>query len=560
MTLVLATIAALLAGSPLAHSQPHEAHDVRPAAEDTGPHSADATIQRALQQALPSIVRVWFGEGDMLTGTIVSDDGLVLTCAHLPVPVGGPVEIGLQDGRRVPAKVLSKLPKEGQSNIGRDVALVQISESGPWPRAWVAVTAPAGLDAPVLAAGFPDTMLYGTNRATDPLYVRLGHPILSPYESNPAALVTSIFGTGGDSGGPLLDLAGRVIGVVHGGDASGSHVSYTRIEVLRRNWNSLAPGRSPPPVPTADQPAPLAVAEIEKAAAPIRDAVVEVNSEARPIGLGCVVGDGLILTKASELGTNLTVSLANNYVGIVEVAATDPERDLALLRLQYAPELTSGITPVTWDNVEAVRAGQLVVLATPDHLSPRVGVACFEARAVPRIQGAIPCEFEQGEGGVRVVRVSEEFRAFRLRKPALPLRPGDTIVSVEGQAVSDMAGFGKLVFDTERIGSHPSVSGEPIRIGFRRGDATLERSVVLEFAATPSGQLVRPVSNRYSSFPSAIATDLDVRPEHCGGPVLDSQGRVVGLLIARAPFIESLVLPAGEIADSLRVMLEAASK
>ena len=34
-------------------------------------------------------------------------------------------------------------------------------------------------------------------------------------------------------------------------------------------------------------------------------------------------------------------------------------------------------------------------------------------------------------------------------------------------------------------------------------------------------------------------------------PVVDAQGRVVGVLIARAPFIESLILPASEVRASL---------
>jgi hypothetical protein len=43
--------------------------------------------------------------------------------------------------------------------------------------------------------------------------------------------------------------------------------------------------------------------------------------------------------------------------------------------------------------------------------------------------------------------------------------------------------------------------------------------------------------------------------------VVDARGRAVGVLIARAPFIESLVLPAGEVKASLEAMRkEAAGK
>ena len=59
--------------------------------------------------------------------------------------------------------------------------------------------------------------------------------------------------------------------------------------------------------------------------------------------------------------------------------------------------------------------------------------------------------------------------------------------------------------------------------------------------------------------PAAIATDLAARPEHCGAPVVDADGRVVGLLIARAPFIESLILPGSEMRAAVEVMRKSAT-
>ena len=56
-----------------------------------------------------------------------------------------------------------------------------------------------------------------------------------------------------------------------------------------------------------------------------------------------------------------------------------------------------------------------------------------------------------------------------------------------------------------------------------------------------------------------MASDLAARPEHCGAPVVDADGRVVGLLIARAPFIESLILPSTEMRAALEVMRKSAT-
>ena len=73
-------------------------------------------------------------------------------------------------------------------------------------------------------------------------------------------------------------------------------------------------------------------------------------------------------------------------------------------------------------------------------------------------------------------------------------------------------------------------------------------------------QLIRPCSYRYSGFAAAIASDLAARPEHCGAPVVDADGRVVGLLIARRfPFIESLILPSTEMRAAVEVMRKSAT-
>jgi hypothetical protein len=105
------------------------------------------------------------------------------------------------------------------------------------------------------------------------------------------------------------------------------------------------------------------------------------------------------------------------------------------------------------------------------------------------------------------------------------------------------------------------VAGEPVAVTYRRGRKTADATVYLHNQATVPGQGVRPSSYRYTGFATALAADLPARAEHCGAPVVDARGRTVGVLIARAPFIESLVLPAGEVKASLEAMRkEAAGK
>jgi S1-C subfamily serine protease len=124
--------------------------------------------------------------------------------------------------------------------------------------------------------------------------------------------------------------------------------------------------------------------------------------------------------------------------------------------------------------------------------------------------------------------------------------------------VPNREAFFKLM-NGQAVGRHPRVMGEAIQVTYRRQGKTHDVTIHLREQHTVAGQRVRPCSYRYSGFPTAIASDLAARPEHCGAPVIDGDGRVVGLLVARAPFIESLILPSAEVRAAVEVMRKLAT-
>ncbi len=159
------------------------------------------------------------------------------------------------------------------------------------------------------------------------------------------------------------------------------------------------------------------------------------------------------------------------------------------------------------------------------------------------------------KAGVEVTEILEDTLSLWMRPTAFPPRPGDVLTHIAGVPVPNRETFVAMAFDGNSLGQHPRVAGELVAATFRRDGATAEAAVQLGYQASVGTQLVHPSSYRYSGFPLAIATDLPARPEHCGAPVVDARGRAVGILIARAPFVESLVLPGGEVAASLKSML-----
>ncbi|MEM8734328.1 MAG: hypothetical protein AAGG44_08910, partial [Planctomycetota bacterium] len=63
----------------------------------------------------------------------------------------------------------------------------------------------------------------------------------------------------------------------------------------------------------------------------------------------------------------------------------------------------------------------------------------------------------------------------------------------------------------------------------------------------PKGHYWGPISDVRTGFETILQHDSVLKPEHCGGPLIDLQGRAVGLNIARAGATETLALPASEV-------------
>lgn len=157
-------------------------------------------IQAALIKALPktraATVCIELGEGSG-TGVIVSEDGLILTAAHVSSGVGKKVTVILEDGRNLKAETLGLV-------ADRDAAMIRIIEPGTWPFVEIDRDDSARLGDWVFALGHSG----GFDRDRG-LVVRLGRMVRmanSTFQSDCILI-------GGDSGGPLFDLSGRLVGI-----------------------------------------------------------------------------------------------------------------------------------------------------------------------------------------------------------------------------------------------------------------------------------------------------------------------------------------------------------
>ena len=518
----------------------------------TQPEQLGPRVESVLDRVSPSVVSIWFGQGlrNHVTGTIISSDGLIVTCERLTEAPGTAVEVRLADGRKCAAKVLSKLAPD--KDKPRDLALVQLVGEGPWFAVEVGTAAGLTERDPLIAIGYPSTDLYGKRPEDLPRQVRLGRRHTNLHGSA-EELSTSVRVLGGDTGGPLFDLGGRLVGTASG-DGLHAQSSYMSADLLRREWRELAGDRPDPPHPAGARPATVSAAEATAGAVQsIRDAVVEVRSDDRWVGVGVLVAKRLVLTKASELGENFIVYLRHDIPAVVELAAIDRESDLALLRIS-AENLTDGIKPVEWAKVFDLPVGTIVAAVTPADFTSPAGIVSVGARDIPAFTGGLAVRVEDAEGGVRVIELVDDLNEQWLRVEPQALRIGDVITHVGREPVADEDAYWK------RFGGRPHgpprlITGNMVKVSVRRGGVTREITTRLRPAETMNSQLLYPYSYRYTGFASAFACDFSARPEHCGAPVVDAKGRLVGLLVARAQHIESLVIPASEVSLSLHRMM-----
>lgn len=162
------------------------------------------------------------------SGVVISDDGLVLTAAHVCGATNREVRFSFPDGSTARGKTLGL-------NRETDAGMMRISGPGPWPHVETGDLEKARLGDWVLTLGHP-----GGFDPDRPVVVRLGRII----RLAPDMVQTDCTLNAGDSGGPLFDMHGKVIGIhsrISDSTAENFHVPMT---AFRAVWDRLAKSES----------------------------------------------------------------------------------------------------------------------------------------------------------------------------------------------------------------------------------------------------------------------------------------------------------------------------
>ncbi len=159
------------------------------------------------------------------SGVIVSEDGLVLTAGHVMVG-SGEYRIFFPDGRIARAKPLGK-------NLDIDAGMVQIIDPGPWPFVEIGKSESLKKGDWVVSIGHSGGFELGR---TPP--VRTGRVL----GRNSYQLETDAVLIGGDSGGPLFNLDGKLVGIHSSIGDSVAENRHVMTEIFVRDYERMKRG------------------------------------------------------------------------------------------------------------------------------------------------------------------------------------------------------------------------------------------------------------------------------------------------------------------------------
>lgn len=294
--------------------------------------------------------------------------------------------------------------------------------------------------------------------------------------------------------------------------------------------------------------------EFYKAVAPAvanaAQSTVWIRSGKRVLALGTVVGDGSeVLTKWSEVAQRrnlLEAITGSGEARAASVVGVYADYDLARLKIDGAP-----LTPLALAKPSVPPLGSFLVAARPDKVPVSVGVAGVMPRSLREADRAflgVTLDRDFDGNGAKVASVNSDGPAA-----AAGIKPGDIILGIGDKSVG-----GTFELQNRLLAFKP---GDTAELRIRRQNSEKKLSLTLapreEQPAIPRQRLDvmermgGEISRVRGGFPQVLETDMFLKPNETGGPVVDLDGNFVGITLARASRVRSFIIPAASLTSLL---------
>lgn len=485
------------------------------------------------QQLQSATVRIRCGS-DVSSGVLISADGLVLTVAHGLKPDAATI-VNVPGSQAFEAKQVFVDQPADIAILSIDVAASRESDIR-----CISFSTEARCDIGeiALAAGFPAREMDGMT-----VVIRLGE-ILALDDS---AMKTTCTLTSGDSGGPLVNSRGQLIGLNRQIGKSADSNGHIRISTILRALEQVG-SRVKLPQPIRATPS-TSLSSKSLLAQPVvmqmaRQATVEVygtdrHNKFRLRACGTLIDELHVATKLSEIVfcEKLECHLADGSKMIASLSKQDRAMDLAILTMEM-PIQHGDIIRAKLAEARSVVSliGKVVFAATSPKDISAAGLISRDSHKEPSLPARFGATMQEVGEQVRITELSPNGSAV-----IAGLKADDEILRLNGEPVNSLAAIGSLL--------QPCQPGDWIWLEIRRGENELRIQAQLQH--DPSQQFEKTefldgragdVSQRRSDF-RALQHDISINPAACGGPLLDIDGRIIGINIARRARESTLAFP-----------------
>ena len=495
------------------------------------------------------------------SGVCVSADGIIMTAGHLTVP-GGKYQIDFPDGTKVPAIGLGKIGP-------LDAGLLKITAKGTFPFAKMGYTSAEKVGNACFSIAYPGSFKSRSLIRLGKIVKISDHPKGNIRFRN---IQTTCLMEPGDSGGPVFNMDGAVIGIRSYIGMPLDENYDVPIDTYRKYWQILMDGKNFQEIPDYVS-APTnenignsyalsnELAKFTAQSASFSRFVVQIKSAISGNSntiLGTIVAvpwlynkklqQTFILSKNSAVG-NMPTVLYNGKSIPAHILFRNEKSDLILLKINERIGSEIKIQANSSEDTLNDRLGQLLLspMFNKQTKFSIYGAMPFEVPAVLNV-GYLGLRLEQVNGKNVVNHVQPNTAAEKAG-----LNIGDELLSINQKMIDVPDTFiqelkSKKANDTITIYRNKNEVHDTLFIPLGKRPIQTSNHIAEQFE---DGK-----SERRDGFEKVFIHDATLKPSECGGPVFDLKGNFTGINIARYSRVSSLVIPKEIVAafiDQVRI-------
>lgn len=500
----------------------------------------EATVHKAIEKARPASVRMWGYDtaskqqmSAQFSAVVVSPQGDILTAAHTSTP-GKTYKVMFPDGKEAIALALGKIEMADDPTIP-DVSMMKIITPGTWPYAEMGYSSSLKLHQPCISIAYPESL-------NQPLPgVRFG--IITSLGNERGFLQSTCAMEPGDSGGPLFDEQGRVIGIHSAISVAESENYEIPVDLYRKYKTALANAKKYNALPAiTDTVGKDPLAAQLPAYAPFesttKNACVLITSRVKDKEVkiyGTAFTNAYIVSKSSMVG-NEPIIRDGDKTFKASVVRRDRDKDLVLLQIKEQIKDAITLTKAKPDSISFKQLGQFLV-------SPRLDTV-NSISVVGTLPFSLPKINSTGFLGASIAIKSGPLLLTFVRKnspaAASDLKVGDEVININGITFNKAEDFGTTL--------QKYWPGDTITISLKREENVYTKQIVLDekpmiTGTHPAEMFAGGKSTRRDGFARIFAHDAILTPNQCGGPVFDAAGNFMGINIARYSRTSTVAIP-----------------